>query len=285
MRVRMRLLPITIFVATLMLSVKAGGLWNGIDHVLDGMPVSKSNAATTADDQAKPAAATEAKAEGGSEPEPEAAADPAKPAGAADVGEAKAETSATTGHGEAAAEGEAGDETSGHGGGKAGDSRVSTAPPAAIAAPTETEAESLVLAKLKNRREELDRRAQALDLREQTVRAAEHTLQSRIDEYQRLKTDVETLLRTYDEAQEKELQTLAIYYEKMKPKDAARVFDSLEMVYLVDIIRRMKESKVAEIIGRMETAKAEALTTELAKKPDLSTSAAADQIKDEIVRN
>ena len=129
-----------------------------------------------------------------------------------------------------------------------------------------------ILQMLRARRAELDVRAERLDLREKMVQAAEHALESRIQDWKHLKVAVEASLEKYNTRRDGKLKTLATYYEKMKAKDAARVFNSLELPYLIDIVDRMKEAKVADIIGKMDTARAKNLTTELAMRHQLSVS-------------
>lgn len=129
-----------------------------------------------------------------------------------------------------------------------------------------------VLQMLRGRRVELDARAERLDLREKMVLAAEHALESRIQDWKQLKVAVEASLEKYNTKRDGKLQTLATYYEKMKAKDAARVFNSLELPYLIDIVERMKVAKVADIIGKMETERAKTLTTELARQHQMSVS-------------
>lgn len=129
-----------------------------------------------------------------------------------------------------------------------------------------------VLQMLRGRRVELDTRAERLDLREKMVLAAEHALESRIQDWKQLKVAVEASLEKYNTKRDGKLQTLATYYEKMKAKDAARVFNALELPYLIDIVERMKVAKVADIIGKMDTERAKTLTTELARQHQLSVS-------------
>ena len=87
------------------------------------------------------------------------------------------------------------------------------------------------------------------------------------------------LLERFESERSEELERLASYYEKMKPKDAARVFNELDMPYLIDIVSRMKDGQVAAIIGKMDTTKAMGLTVELARRrdPALLTQEAAVQ--------
>lgn len=231
---RLRLLPLTIFVAALMLSVRIGALWTG-----DGRP-----ALAIADLQAQ---------QGGAADAASAAVDPAA-AGAA--GDPAAADPAAAGEGQVpdsealAKELEA----------------LIEQEPLIDAAPELTKGELEVLQSLRERREALDDREAELDLRQRMVEAAELNLESRIEEWRRLKGEVEGLLARYQTAEDDELQTLATYYEKMKPKDAARVFNTLDLPYLIDIVGRMKEAKVADIIGKMDTQQAKTLTVELARR-------------------
>jgi flagellar motility protein MotE (MotC chaperone) len=52
----------------------------------------------------------------------------------------------------------------------------------------------------------------------------------------------------------------------MKPKDAARIFEELEMDILLPVVERMKERKTAPILAKMNADKAKAITTELAQR-------------------
>ena len=65
-------------------------------------------------------------------------------------------------------------------------------------------------------------------------------------------------------------------YEGMKPKDAAKVFDRLEMSVLYDIASQIAPRKMSDILGLMQPEAAERLTVELARRAgtDKSTSTA-----------
>jgi flagellar motility protein MotE (MotC chaperone) len=70
-------------------------------------------------------------------------------------------------------------------------------------------------------------------------------------------------MKQYDGQKQAEIEQLVKIYGAMKPKDAARIFDNLEMPILVSVIQNMKEAKVAPIMALMTAAKATALTEEL----------------------
>jgi flagellar motility protein MotE (MotC chaperone) len=55
-------------------------------------------------------------------------------------------------------------------------------------------------------------------------------------------------------------------YESMKPKDAAKVFDRLEMPVLFEIASQIAPRKMSDILGLMQPEAAERLTVELARR-------------------
>jgi flagellar motility protein MotE (MotC chaperone) len=61
----------------------------------------------------------------------------------------------------------------------------------------------------------------------------------------------------------------------MKPKDAAKVFDRLEMPVLFEIASKIAPRKMSDILGLMSPEVAERLTTEMARRAS-GTSSASD---------
>ncbi|MGL4240214.1 MAG: MotE family protein, partial [Beijerinckiaceae bacterium] len=68
-----------------------------------------------------------------------------------------------------------------------------------------------------------------------------------------------------DEA-DKQMKTIVIMYETMKPKDAAKVFDRLNIGVLVPIVTAMNPRKMSEILAVMTPEAAEKLTVALAAR-------------------
>jgi flagellar motility protein MotE (MotC chaperone) len=52
----------------------------------------------------------------------------------------------------------------------------------------------------------------------------------------------------------------------MKPKDAAKVFDRLDMAVLIEIASKIAPRKMSDIVGLMQPDAAERLTVELARR-------------------
>lgn len=223
---RLRFLPITIFAAALMLTVKVGDIWDGFDGVLNGS-----------------ISVSEAKAQ--------QAAPPAGPA-AAD----KTATPAPNGK---------------------QDGPTTPAAPSSPAAedPTLlTQAEIELLQKLAERREFLDRRETEISQRQGLLKAAESRIDKKVEELKLFQDTISKLIKTYDEQQNAKVASLVKIYEAMKPKDAALIFQELDMDTLLLVAERMKENKLAPIMAKMNPARATEITVELSRLRNLPKSGA-----------
>src|SRR5712671_3787572 len=97
--------------------------------------------------------------------------------------------------------------------------------------------ERVILERLQSRRQELEARAREIDIRESLLKAVEWRITTATDQ----KTET-------DAARFKGIITM---YEGMKPKDAAKVFDRLEMSVLFDIASQIAPRKMSDILGLM----------------------------------
>lgn len=144
-----------------------------------------------------------------------------------------------------------------------------TEPPATAPAkdPLEfTDEEVEVLQQLAKRREELELKSRQLDEREAMVAAAEQRMEQKMAELKALQSTVEDLLKKRSDEEESRLQMLVATYEKMKPKEAAQVFEEMDMDLLVDLVSRMKTSRAAPILALVSPTKVKELTFELAQQ-------------------
>jgi flagellar motility protein MotE (MotC chaperone) len=141
-----------------------------------------------------------------------------------------------------------------------------SATPTPPAAPTpEAAAERAVLEQLRARRAEIEAREQAAIQREVIVAAAERRLSQRIEELSALQARLEAMERERSQREETGLRGLVRLYEGMRPRDAAAIFDELEMPVLLPIVDRMREARAAPVMAAMRPERARALTAELAK--------------------
>ena len=137
--------------------------------------------------------------------------------------------------------------------------------------PTFTQNEIDVLQKLAERREMLDARSRDLDLRENMVKAAESRIDKKIAEMKALQSNVEGMLKQVDDQDDAKMKSLVKIYENMKPKDAAKIFEQLDMPVLMGVLTHMKEQKVAPIMESMDPMKAKTITDSLAMRRGAQT--------------
>jgi flagellar motility protein MotE (MotC chaperone) len=126
-----------------------------------------------------------------------------------------------------------------------------------------TQAEVDLLQKLAERREEIEAQARELDVRENLLKAAEARIDKKVQSLKALQLTIEESMVKYDEEQENKLQNLVKIYENMKPKDAGRIFEELEMDVLLQVAEKMNNRRLAPILAKMAPQKARDVTEEL----------------------
>jgi len=146
------------------------------------------------------------------------------------------------------------------------------APPPPQAAPANqppaiSSSERAILERLQERRQELDTRQRELEMRENLLRATERRMEQRINELRELESRITSQEQRRDEAEQARFRGVVSMYESMRPKDAARIFDSLDMSVLIEVARAMRPPKLADVIAQMQPEPAKRLTTELARRP------------------
>jgi flagellar motility protein MotE (MotC chaperone) len=132
-----------------------------------------------------------------------------------------------------------------------------------------TDEEIELLQALSQRRSEIDQRERDVKGREALLAAAEKRVDEKVKRLEDLQRKIERLLVQYDDQEEKRFANLVAIYEKMKPKEAARIFNQLEMDVLLKVIERMNQRRSAPVLAEMAPSKAKEVTMELANRRDL----------------
>lgn len=122
-----------------------------------------------------------------------------------------------------------------------------------------------LLESLSKRREELDKWADEVKLKENMLKATEKRVDDKLKDMEALKAELEKLLVSYNKEENAKVKSLVKIYESMKPKDAARIFEELDMPTLLLVVDKMSERRVAPVIAAMSPEKAKRLTVELAE--------------------
>jgi len=135
-------------------------------------------------------------------------------------------------------------------------------------------AERAILERLQERRTELDQRGRELDMRENLLKAAEKRLEGRIVELKDLETRVNNAVQAKTDGEAARFKNLVTMYDNMKAKDAAKIFDRLDLRVLVEVATQLNPRSMADVMALMSPDAAERLTLELAARsrdhaPDL----------------
>lgn len=233
---KLRIMPIFVSVAALAFCLKVGGIWQDWNRIGSAQAADSAAVALPISTQAGPTAVAAlsnlAPAAGGDE---EAAPATMQP------GEHAADPAATT-----------------------VPSVMDTPDPFDM-----SDEEIELLQRLSDRRQEIDRREREIEQRAALLEAAEKRVEQKIGELSTLQATIQALLVAHDEQEDAQMRSLVKIYENMKPKEAARIFEQLDMVVLLEVIDRMKERKAAPILAKMTPAKAKAVTLELAQRREL----------------
>ncbi len=145
-------------------------------------------------------------------------------------------------------------------------SQPATAPPPTKPEHVVSPAERAILERLSERRGELEARARDLDMRESLLKAAEKKLEARINELRELEGKVNTAVQNKAEGEQARFKNLVTMYDNMKAKDAAKIFDRLDMRVLIEVASQINPRRMSDIMAQMTPAAAERLTIELAQR-------------------
>ncbi|MET0437889.1 MAG: MotE family protein [Devosia sp.] len=126
--------------------------------------------------------------------------------------------------------------------------------------------EQVLLDRLAARRTELETYEQELALRASLIDAAEKRANERTATLQALEGQIATLVEERKKLEEEQFTAIVSMYQTMKPKDAAGIFNQLEIDILVRVAKMMSPRKMAPILAAMDTARAQELTVRLASE-------------------
>jgi flagellar motility protein MotE (MotC chaperone) len=107
----------------------------------------------------------------------------------------------------------------------------------------------------------------------QQLRKRRKQIESDKDELPAEKMALESIKQHIDNNNQndgKKILKLVKVYESMKPKEAAKIFNDLQIGVLVEMTLSMKESRLAAILSEMKPEKARELTSILATQSDIT---------------
>ena len=126
-----------------------------------------------------------------------------------------------------------------------------------------TNSEILILQELAERREALDARAKEIDKRAIQLKVAETEIDKKLQQLKEYEQRLEKLINQYSQKELENINGLVKLYTSMKPKDAARIFNTMDLEITVAILKGMKPSNSSSILSQMDSERAQAITAEL----------------------
>jgi flagellar motility protein MotE (MotC chaperone) len=137
-----------------------------------------------------------------------------------------------------------------------------------------SQAEMDVLTSLSGRRGALEDRQKELELKASVLAAAEKRVDEKIAQLKALQTQIESMMGQRDAKETQQIDGLVRIYSAMKPKDAARIFATLDGDVRINVAGRMKADAMAGILASLPSEVAQRLTVELATRFKAPTAAA-----------
>lgn len=135
---------------------------------------------------------------------------------------------------------------------------------AAAPASSESGAERRLLEQLAERRAQLEEREAAVETREQLLKAMERRVEERFAALDAREAEIEALEAARIDRQQEEYAALSSAYERMKPREAAAIFNSLDEDILVPVAAGMRTQALSGVLAQMAPDKARRLTILLA---------------------
>jgi len=131
-----------------------------------------------------------------------------------------------------------------------------------------------LLERLRLRRQKLDEREAALDAREKILQAQAGQVADGLVRLREERTRLEAIQRAFNETQTENLEAVVSAYERMKPRDAAEIFDIMDDTLLLRVAMRLRSQALSGIMAEMSPERARHLTMLMAEKKE---GAEADQ--------
>lgn len=130
---------------------------------------------------------------------------------------------------------------------------------------------------LNERSAALDARAAELDTREKLLEAAEARIDAAAKALETEKQAIALSNAGRARLRDDELSALSSAYERMKPRDAARIFEILDDDILLPVASGMRTQALAGVLAELSAERAKALTIALANRESAAPAAAAPQ--------
>lgn len=128
---------------------------------------------------------------------------------------------------------------------------------------TFTHSEIQILQELAERREALDLRSSEIDKKAVQLKVSEQEIDKRLKQLQEYEEKLKVLIQDYNEKEKEKIASLVKVYANMKPKEAARIFETLDLEVTVALLKEMKPTSSSAILAQITPIKAKAITDKI----------------------
>lgn len=119
---------------------------------------------------------------------------------------------------------------------------------------------------LRDREAQLNAEEARIADRAQTLNVAEAKLAEQLAAYDKAQKQLQETLASADKAAEKDINKMTTVYENMKPADAARILDRMDVAFAAGLMARMRPEIAAQILSAMNADSAYAVTLTVASR-------------------
>ena len=126
-----------------------------------------------------------------------------------------------------------------------------------------TQSEIQILQELAERREALDLRSSEIDKKAIQLKVSEQEIEKRLKQLQEYEQKLKILIQEYNEKEKAKIASLVKVYANMKPKEAARIFETLDLEVTVALLKEMKPTSSSAILAQITPNKAKAITDKI----------------------
>ncbi len=130
--------------------------------------------------------------------------------------------------------------------------------------------EKQLLQQLRKRRKQIESDKDELPAEKMALESIKQHIDNRLDVLENLQNKLKPQFNNNNQNDGKKILKLVKVYESMKPKEAAKIFNDLQIGVLVEMTLSMKESRLAAILSEMKPEKARELTSILATQSDIA---------------
>ena len=116
--------------------------------------------------------------------------------------------------------------------------------------------EKQLLKQLRKGRTEIESNKDELPAEKMALESIKQYIDNRLDALENLQNQLKRQFSNTHQNDGKKIQKLVKVYESMKPKEAAKIFNDLQIGVLVEMTLNMKESRLAAILSEMKPEKA-----------------------------